>query len=398
MQNYTEPTFNPFAQNVAIIKSYFKRPLVLAIAILYIIVAVASIAVTFSTSAGISEMYNTLFSIPEVTESMTEQDMKMFELYTNSSYMSISMASSMIPSLIIMALTVVSYFIIYLKSKNENPYATPRAGFTILFILSILELISAIGVSLLMILIVGVMAILSFAMPQELGLAYEDTTVLSITMIFCIIMYVILGAVLLTYAISKLRYLNSVRKGLTTVNISHKGAGIYGVFSIIFAVIGIFSAILIMLFAPIMNAITASLGEPMITEMFSSLGSVFLVSGVVTVLSSVYMLLDGILALGYKKHIKNITDGFDGMNIPQPVYTQPTFTQPNIDTTPLATAQLDAPAFEPEITLETPSTKAEAPSPEQTPAPTPQAICCPQCGASVNKSDIFCNTCGNKIK
>ena len=138
MQNYTEPTFNPFAQNVAIIKSYFKRPLVLAIAILYIIVAVASIAVTFSTSAGISEMYNTLFSIPEVTESMTEQDMKMFELYTNSSYMSISMASSMIPSLIIMVLTVVSYFIIYLKSENENPYATPRAGFTILFILSIL--------------------------------------------------------------------------------------------------------------------------------------------------------------------------------------------------------------------------------------------------------------------
>ncbi len=393
MQNYTEPIFNPFAQNVAIIKSYFKRPLVLIIAILYILASLASVVVAFTTSSGMSQMFSSLFSIPEVVEGMTAEDMQMFELYTNEGYMTISMMSSMIPSLILMGLTVASYFIIYFKSKNENPFATPKAGFTILFILSILELIASIGVALLLLLCVALFGILALAMPQEAGMSSGDSAVMVAVFIVLAVIYIALGAVLLTYAINKLRYINSVRNGLSTVNISYKGAGAYGVFSIIFAVMGIISSLTLMLFGPLMSALTASLGEPMLDSLFAPLGNVFLISGAVSILSSVYMLLDGILALGYKKHIKKITNGFDGFFIPQPAYAA----APAPATSPVAETYApqenvqSAPVFEaPIVTNDTVAM--------ETPVAKPQALCCPKCGAAVNKSDIFCNTCGTKVK
>ena len=48
-----------------------------------------------------------------------------------------------------------------------------------------------------------------------------------------------------------------------------------------------------------------------------------------------------------------------------------------------------------------PAPKAEpapAPKPEPAPAPEPVAPTCPQCGSPVGENDMFCGTCGFKLK
>ena len=113
-------------------------------------------------------------------------------------------------------------------------------------------------------------------------------------------------------------------------------------------------------------------------------------SGIAALVSAAIMILTGVLALGYKKHIKKYTYAFAGENLEeapmqsaptyaQPQYTQPVYTQPQYS--------------EPEYT-----------QPENTQSVEPKnetvvtSATCPQCGATCDENAFFCNNCGTRIK
>lgn len=370
--------YNPYAQNIAIVKEYFKKPLVLVIAILYIATLICSFYIAATAGNSMSDMYSYMFESTGAYDQMTYDEAQILNMFTNSSFMSVFFIMCMIPSFILIGLQILAYFLIYFKSKNNDPSVSPKGGATIMFVISILSLIGAIFAALMLLLYAVILAVAGVAFMSDPSIASGDGAIGSaIFFVLCVLMIVI-TALLLTYSISHLSFYNSIRKSLTSVKLYNKGAGVFGVFSIIYGVFGIFSAITTLFSAPLMSLMSTLLsaqdmgGFPI--EVFDKMAPMYTASGFSAMLSAVIMILTGVLALGYKKHINKYTNAFAGEQVEEapmqsaPVYAQPTYTQPEY-TQPTA-----------------PQESASATS------------TCPQCGTACDANAIFCNNCGNRIK
>lgn len=362
MYDNNQYTFNPFAQNLSIIKNYFKRPAVLVLAIIYIASLIASVAISLTMIPAMTNIWGAMLSIPEVASELTAEDMSMFSTYMSPNVMFTSMLSSMAPSLIMTALISAAYIIIYVKSKNNNYAATPQAGFTILYILAILNLISAIMACVWILLIAVITVVISISTNSsstEQGL----TTVLVIS---CAI-FALLIAMLLTYAISNVRYIKSVKDSMNSVTLSCKGAGVYGGFCIVFAVFSIFGV----LGSLVMTGLFSMMGElvPELAQygILEALTPIYLISAVSSVISAVMYITDAVIARGYKKYITNIVTGYMGPDQPAPYMAEP-----------VATAN-EQPVYSNDMPVIEPSQ-------------------CPHCGATTNSADTFCNGCGFKLR
>lgn len=392
MDNNQTYNYNPYAQNVAILKSYFKRPAVLIVGIIFLISLALSIASIFAMPTDyIGNTYAQLYNDMGLYE-----EAKMFQDFYSSPISGLSSIISALPSLALSALMGIAYIIIYKKSKDDNINSSPKAGFVILFIISIVQLVMAIGVTALFF---GVFAIMWIALYAIISTDYkfptnpQDELIVGVTFGVCALILALMFTLVLVYSISRMKYTKSLKDSVSSVQLSFKGAKAYGVSSIIFAVMELlflFPTLIIVLLSYYIADISP-VGLPI--PLFSiSLASV--------VLSGVLYIIDGIVALGYRKHIRNLTNNYaEGpynygvpATYPQDMYQtqenefpQPQTEQSTFDAQP--PQSIDTPQFN-DMPVYTP------PQEQKTEA----LYCCPQCGSAYSEKDVFCNICGTKLK
>lgn len=383
MQTY-QNGFNPFSQNIAIVKSYFKKPTVLTQGILYAISAVLTIVSGFIMSPVLNNYFSAIMKMPGFTDGMSPSELEFFTSLMNV-YIDIVPIVAIVPSVIISAITAAAFILIYNKSKNAEPASTPKGGIVTLFVLSIVQLVPIIMLSVMLVLAIILLAVAAIAASgtPESGILWVVTAVY--TLVFGTMI-----ALLLMYYINQVRYYNSIRKSLTTINLTYKGAGIFGVFSIIYGVYMVMNAFSVFSIKPMMQLI-AELAPEMefIAGLFDSFTPLFIVSTVASVLSAGIMILNGVIALGYKKHIRSFTEGYSEFGIDNSVAPQtvsvPVYSAsvPNEPSQPVAPVQTNEPQFEPVIFNE-----GQAVTP---------AAHCPRCSSPVKNDDVFCKACGTKL-
>ena len=309
---YEQP-FNPFSKNLSLVKDHFKSGSVLALAIIKAVTAVMTVITSVVSAKYIySFMINLLRQLDasyDIINIVHEQ-------------MSSSVASSIsstAPAVIIGLLIAVAFFIIYFKSRNDSPQATPKAGFSILYVLAVLNLIGAILISLVLVLCIVAVIIAAVEINNYLGGAYGayrrldlpfnirgyynmSTSAVTILAVVISIVLAVATFIILFYYINQVRYYSSVKNSITSVELLNNGAKPYGVMNIIFA---IFSA-LNLLSLPGMYAAMDWLRIDS-----SSLIIIGSMLAVLQITAVVGLILEGRIAIGYAKHINNVKFGYN---------------------------------------------------------------------------------------
>lgn len=349
--NDNQPIFNPYAQNLAIIKNYFKRPTVLTLGILYIISAVCNLATAFCGSSIFSAEDTSIDSVGAYSN-MTSP---------------IYFTASLLPSIIITVLNIIAYFVIYFKSKKEDPYSSPIAGVRILFVLAVIQLIVVSFSALIFILLFMFLAFSFFFMKNSNSINITDPEQMSVIALLLFIL--VLVAIILVYSMCYLRYIKSIKKSLTSVFLSHKGAGGFTCLSIAFAVVSILSLVMILLSIIVSNH-TGGL----------QIGAIIVVLAIA--ISATTQIIQAVIASGYKNYILKITTDYsNNTELQQTTLSVKTQPAPAPNTQKQSEPQHE---FDPAII-----------SPSGELVETPE---CPRCGVPAKKDDVFCSSCGTKIK
>ena len=144
-----------YLQNLQDVKTFFRKPIILTAAILYSLQVILNI---FNLITG-SEQQRDIFNSFYFYYDMPDYNPQTTQVFT----VILAVAGSIIPILI-----AASLWIVYLKSRSANPQASPSAGFTILYVLS---LISLIAISLLLVFVIVVFLI---ALSMS-GLSYWES-------------------------------------------------------------------------------------------------------------------------------------------------------------------------------------------------------------------------------
>lgn len=421
---------SPYQQNIDIIKNFFKKPIVLV----NTIIETLAIPVVFLMLYFLSNFMNSL-----IYESYSSS----YSYYDYYSYNPVPMFDSFLFGIGIIAcipavLTIVAKFLIYFKSKNPDPNVKPSAGFTILWVMSI---ISVVFLSLACFIFVISMIIAIFAVSAysayenySYGYGYGSTQSSTMLLVVIFIIYLVVFAVAFFFIINQMRFYGSVRKGLNSIYLKNNGAMIYGVFQIVG---GVFSTLTFLMYVFVLIAFAS------VAAMDSSMANVpldfFAAATICIGLSAASAITGGIIAVKYSGYIKNIVLGsnqqfnanvpysnpvpvaapsvnpFDNaypQQQPQPpmqnnpygdVQNENPYTAPQQVTPPQPTEPV-APENEYYQPVENPAPQEEAPQPESPKTETPQAEdvhqnnFCPNCGSKVFRSDIFCNNCGTKLR
>lgn len=371
---------NPYAQNVEIVKGYFKRVPVLILAILQFLSTVLTITASlFFTSWSVLFLQEMLSQFGETSSSMGLPNID--ELVRSSV---ISTYASVIPSAIVGVLITVGYLILFFKSRSKNPGSNPRAGATILFVLSLIEMILSI--------IGAVMIVIAFiVMSVALGIAasnpssYNSFNAGPAVLIAGITTAVVLF-LMLFYSINKMRYFKSVKNSCSSTNLYNEGAGAYGVMNIVFAVFALLCCGVSALMIPLANAANGLTPSVVDFSAFysldiSSLLTLVIFGSAVLFISVVYMILEAVVALGYKNYINKIKYDYKPAEVPDAPY-QPEISQ-------RYAAPLNYPQQAESVSQSKPQESASSPA-----GPT----YCTACGAPLDPASEFCTNCGKKLK
>lgn len=405
----------PVQNNLALVKGYFRKKSVLAVAIFTAILAVSElISMFFITPAANSILKN---GILNGQNSNLEDYLKILQDAMNSgSY------ASAIFSFLITGLLVAAFLIIYFKSKNPMPNANPRAGFTILQVFTIIQLVLiclaacfALFVFIIAFMMVafGANSYPTYSYSNPYG-GYEftqngDPAVALVLMVLFFILFAVIIALFLMWSISAVRLVGSVKKTIDTPQVTVKGAKLFGVLNIVFGILSCFGA-LSSLFA-MFGVNTQGVFSYPASNAFTIVSALTFVN---VLSSSVFTILLGTLSLGYDKYIKNYLQSVQppmappafqpaaGVPVPPPSgnpYQQQTGN-------PYAQAQRPVSPYQPSTV--TPEGVMEEAKPEEAAenmadSAGPQVsgenkASCPGCGQPVREEDIFCERCGYKLK
>lgn len=429
MNNYYQPApnpnVNPYQQNVDIIKGFFKKPVVLASAILQAITVAITLVILF-ISAGFSSSYASV-AVNRQVSAVSYGFTVVFGII------------ALIPSILI----AISWFGAYFKSKNPSPASKPLGSFKVLWVISIV-LTVFIGLSLFVFLIVSAAAAAGLSSVNAYSYYYYsslNTAAIASIVIAVLIFLTVILAFSLFFSICRIRYYHSVKNSMQSIYLNKKGAAVYGVLQIVFSVLSlIFSLIYCMILFVASNTLTA--GTPVWLLMF-----IMITVGV----QGVAGIIDGVIAVRYAGYISGFLNGTNqDFNANQP-YNNPMGAAPNFqpvgaeafqqNTQPYSNPYINNRPVEPKMPqqpisndeYQQPQQSAQAPElahdvnpQEQTevndspqnnpPRPTDQPDLaeeftanvqpsaenkpgfCPNCGSAVFRSDMFCNNCGTKLK
>lgn len=394
----------PVQNNLALVKGYFRKKSVLAVGIFTAILAVAEfISIFFITPAASNFLNN---GILNGQYGNIEDYLGILQDAMNSS----SYGSALL-SLLISGLLVAAFLIIYFKSKNPMPNANPRAGFTVLQVFSIIQLVFiciAACLALFVLIIAFMMILFSSAENNyryNFGQGYyssSDPAIAIGVMIILFLIFAVIFALLLMWSISAVRLVGSVKKTIDTPQVTVKGAKLFGVLNIVLGIstcLGAFSALAAMFGIDTYGIYSYSA---------SSFSVPALLSFVNMLCSAVFVILLGTLSLGYDKYIKNhlqsaqppmapVFQPVSGAPVPPPAgnpYQQPF--------NPYTQAQRPASPFPPAPSVTPEGIKAEpadnTAQSADTESPVDNKAACPGCGHPVRGEDIFCERCGYKLK
>ncbi len=416
---------SPYQQNIDIIKGFFKKPIVLVLAI-----------ASFTCIA-----YNLVASFLNIYGNIGDQAIKYFldhlpeQVKIPNNLISTSGSSGGGVD-IIGILFAVSFLLFFLLSKKqENKLGVPSVMF------KVISIVSVVGIGIVTGIVLPVFAIIAVSAPM-INEVFDGMG----TFMFYLYMYLgIYLAVFLVYVISQLVFSLSIRKSLTSIYLKRTGAMFFGVMSFIQASAGIAASIFVV--AGLSNSEAITLNSTQIIVLIVS-----------SVLSAAQNVLTGIVAIQYSNYIKDISQKFRTEYVPEtsalppmpypetPVQQFPTedipvqpapvqqapvapeFAQQNMqEQNPFEHAQAPEQNFQPPYQPQTapieppqapyqpqsaPVEPPQAPAPNQIPygqpipvqPPAQQAPAdletprfCTQCGKPVGPDDYFCNNCGTKI-
>ena len=402
----------PVQNNLALVKGYFRKKSVLAAGIFAaILAAVEFISIFFLTPAASNLLDNSIWG--GQNSDLNDYLRILQDTMNSGSY------GSAIFSFLISGLFVAAFLIIYFKSKNPMPNANPRAGFTILQVFAIIQLVFICIVACLALFVI-IIAFMMVAFGSSAGTnfhynfgsGYYSSTDASIAigvMIVFLLIFAAVFALMLMWSISAVRLVGSVKKTIDTPQVGVKGAKLFGVLNIVLGILTCFGAF---------SSLVAMFGID--TYGFYSYSassfSVFALLSFINMLSNaVFIILLGTLSLGYDKYIKNHLQSVQPPMAPpsfQPVSGAPVpppsgnpYQQQAVN--PYAQAQRPAPPLPPapavtpegvneEAKPEQPAENATEPAGQQ--ASGENKAFCPGCGQQVREEDIYCERCGYKLK
>ncbi len=402
---YEQP-YNPYAENLSVVKEYFKSSRVLVMGILYLVSLLVSIGSSIYTMAHPNAIIDYVLQLlnrldPQLYSSVREQMPQLLESVESGSNISTILSIAM--SVIITGLFVAAYFLIFTKSRNSSEVATPQAGVSILHVFAVLTLILTIigiigGVLAVVALFALGNAILNDAQVPDMVPLGDNTYInvsqfLTVVTVSLAVVVVIATIIALIYTINRVRYYSSVKKSLTTVDLENGGAKGYGVMCIIF---GVFSAF-------------GTLGT--MISIFSITGDYrvnVILSFVANLVMTLILFIEGSLALGYRKHIDNYKYGYN--SAPYGQYQDPSYVPAMPDADPYGVSGQDGyagynvpPQQDPYNgsysdygnNYVDPAVQDNYVQYDDSAAPAAPAVC-PNCGAEVGNHP-FCSKCGTKL-
>jgi len=308
---------NPYEKNLSIVKEYFKKPFILAYAILSTLILLIStglsLFLSMNTNAILTQIIKSIIS--DMLGANNKQLLDLIEQLGNSNYIYniIQSIILMIPSVII----IYAFYIMYFKSKNPSSLSSPSSGFTINWVFSIIGLVLISLVSLVLLLLLGV---LIFVATTRLSQNNADFVIPVLFFIFFV--FLVLMPILLIYTISGVRFYSSLKKSVTTLYLVKKGALIYGIANIVFGILGCAGAALIYFYISSIGSIAIDL--PSVSMFPNALQNTLHFSNGVLFLNMVQQIFLGIVVLGYRHHINSYTaaDTKSGTTAQNPPYSE----------------------------------------------------------------------------
>lgn len=276
---------NPYARNLNVIKTYFRKPICLVVAILSLVILLFEVITTMKapevTKANLSAL-----GLTEILPAQIEEGVISFTF------------SILIALIVISAIVVICYFMTYFISKNSNPASSVVPFFTLLHAFSLIELI------LLAILTIGTViftvAFIAMGASMVAKLAQQYPTLLgsypnaeSLADAFKLTIVIVMGIIIvlmvigLVYINAQTAFLQSCRRSCKEPSLHKKGAKVFCNLSFLYAVLALVFLVIFCLFS-------SNAGNSVISPSF------FLI-----ILIAARLLLLGTVASGFEKHVDN---------------------------------------------------------------------------------------------
>ncbi|MBR1533194.1 MAG: zinc-ribbon domain-containing protein [Ruminococcus sp.] len=397
---YEQQPYNPYRNNIAIIKDFFKSPMVLALAITHIVSMIISVVTSILSAAASKDIMRQISVYIDKNLVLQNADSDVGNQLVKGIRDALASDSTTTISIpVFTILTVIGLILLYVGSRNTNPDSAPTAGVTILNVIAILALVGYIILAVGMMIIAVALFIVYATFQAHPSRAFTvrlgadrlqiDATVLLILAIAFTVFAVICSFIMLFYVGSRKRFIGSVKKSLTSVELSNKGAKPFGVFSVIIAVFSIISLI-----GSIGSLFTGELQNEMLSKIGVTLPKGSIVISILSIVSQavavVVAILEAKLALGYAKYIDEKRGGFS-----TPTDAAGGFAPINagvgVNSQPTPYSYLAQPKTEQPVKDDS-FVNPYIAKDEQTAAPT-----CPNCGSPVDSKAPFCGHCGTKL-
>ncbi|MEE0762531.1 MAG: zinc ribbon domain-containing protein [Acutalibacteraceae bacterium] len=254
--------YNPYEQNSGLLKTFFSKPVVIILAAVGGVSALISI-ISFFMQIG------TLDTTIRYYNYMMGGQFASF--YSNIKPLFIIFSICSIAMTIINAL---GYFLLYSKSKNPDPQSNPKAGSTLLWVISIISFVVTCILAVFLIIVAFILFIASGEVSR-----YEASIMTTVG-----VAMIIVALVFFFYFLFQFRFFSSIHTSFSSVQIVSKSSVAFAVFSIIFCVFAFIS-----LFTSLDTATAMTV-----------------ISGLLSIVNSVFL---AVFALSYNSFVKSVTTG-----------------------------------------------------------------------------------------
>lgn len=317
---YEQQPYNPYRNNIAIVKEYFKSPIVLALAIAHILSVIISVVQSIISEDYIKDFLRQLsvyidrnLVLQNANNDMGNEVLKGIR----DALASDSIFTFSIP--VFAVLTIVGLMLIYFVSRNDNPDKAPSAGVTMLYVIAVIALVGYIILFVGMMIVAVALFIVYAAFRSDPSQAFtmrlegyriqvNDTMILVLAIGFTITA-IISGIVVLLYVGSRKRFIGSVKKSMSSIELCNSGAKMFGVLSVILAVstvIGLISSIANLFMSGYTQEALGKVGIN-ITPIPIGVSVLSIIGQAIAVVIAV---LQAKIALGYAKYIDEKRSGF----------------------------------------------------------------------------------------
>lgn len=254
--------YNPYEQNSGLLKTFFSKPVVIILAAVGGVSALISI-ISFFMQIG------TLDTTIRYYNYMMGGQFASF--YSNIKPLFIIFSICSIAMTIINAL---GYFLLYSKSKNPDPQSNPKAGSTLLWVISIISFVATCILAVFLIIVAFILFIASGEVSR-----YEASIMTTVG-----VAMIIVALVFFFYFLFQFRFFSSIHTSFSSVQIVSKSSVAFAVFSIIFCVFA---------FISLFTSLDTATAMTVISSLLSIVNSVFL----------------AVFALSYNSFVKSVTTG-----------------------------------------------------------------------------------------